>query len=78
MKCTLIYFYIFVKMSIQKDTKIQNVNKESEFSAHITMSFFSKNFKFCKKDFRLDDDVVWIFFSFCYLCLKNSLFLNFR
>lgn len=78
LKCTLIYFYSFVKMSIQKDTKIQCVNKESEFSAHITMSFFAKHFEFCKKDFRLDGDVIWIFFSFCYLCLKNSLYLNFR
>lgn len=42
LKCDLIYFYIFEEVSIQKDTKICNVNKESEFSAHITISFFAK------------------------------------
>lgn len=47
-------------MSIQKDTKIQIVNKEPEFTAHIKMSFF----ELCKKDFRLDGDDVLILFSF--------------
>lgn len=59
-KWIAIYFYVFIKMCIQKDTKIQIVNKEPEFSAHIKTSFLLLS----KKDFRLDDDDVLILFSF--------------
>lgn len=45
LKCNLFYFYIFVEVSIQKDTKICNVNKESELGSHITISFFAKYFE---------------------------------